>query len=114
MALTTVGQMRQEVILDAREDVDDGRGNVITTWVEKVRAPARIRVLKGHETVMAGRLQGIQTAVITMRMQPAMEDAEPSWRCRDARKGTVYNIRAITPDERGAFVDLLAESGVPA
>jgi hypothetical protein len=37
---------------------------------------------------------------------------DTSWRAVNGRDGTGYNIRAITVDERKAWVDILMESGV--
>lgn len=113
--MTTAGDLRSSVHLQARSEIDDGYGNPITGPFETVlTAPARIRILKGSETVIAARLQGTQTAVISLRNQPSLASVTTAWRAVDARTGQTFNIRAITPDERGAFVDLLAESGIPS
>lgn len=112
--MTTTGDLREVVELQNYVEVDDGYGGVIQTWETEITAPARIRTLKGGETVIAGRLAGTQTLVITVRYQPDMEDVTPAWRARNARSGTMYNIRSVTVDERKAFVDLLVEAGVPA
>lgn len=112
--MTTAGDLRESIRLEAREDVEDEYGNVQGMWVTKLTAPARVRVLKGSETVMAGRLQGTQTAVISLRNQPLLATAQTGWRAVNARSGQTYNIRSVTPDERGAMVDLLVESGIPS
>lgn len=73
--------------------------------------PAHIRFLKGGETVMAGRLASVQTLVVTVRNQSGLGDADTTWRLTSTRSGRVYDIRAITPDERAAFVDFLCQTG---
>ncbi|HEV7339833.1 MAG TPA: phage head closure protein [Bosea sp. (in: a-proteobacteria)] len=114
--MSTAGDLRESIRLEERvPGGDDGYGNTLPdTWTLRATTPARIRILKGSETVMAGRLQGTQTAVITVRNQPSLASATNAWRAANARTGQTYNIRAVTPDERGAFVDILAESGIPS
>lgn len=112
--MTQAGDLRELVELQDYVEVDDGYGGVTQEWQTAFTEPARIRTLKGGETVIAGRLAGTQTLVITVRYQPDVEDVTPAWRARNARSGTIYNIRSVTVDERKAFVDLLCESGVPA
>lgn len=108
------GELRESIELQNYTSVDDGYGGQTQTWETVMTTAARIRTLKGGETVIAGRLTGTQTLVITVRYQPDMEDVTPAWRARNARSGTMYNIRSVTVDERKAFVDLLVEAGVPA
>lgn len=111
--MTAAGDLREEISLQKSEQVTDPYGNPIgSDWVDQFTAPARIRYLKGGETVIASRLQGTQTLVITLRWQPAVADITTAWRAVNGRDGTIYNIRAVTPDERRAWIDILAESGV--
>lgn len=111
--MTSAGDLRESIHLQVRSEIDDGFGNVTSGPFETVHTmPARIRVLKGSETVIAGRLAGTQTAVLTVRSQPAMTTIDTSWRAVDARRGTVFNIRSITPSERGDYFDILCQSGV--
>lgn len=113
--MSTAGDLRSSVHLQVQTEVTDEYGNVTgNDWVTQLTAPARIRILRGSETVMAGRLQGTQTAVITLRNQPSLASATNAWRAVNARTGQTYNIRSVTPDERGAFVDLLCQSGIPS
>lgn len=111
-ALTTAGDLREVIELQQNEEIDDGYGNVYGGWTTKITAPARIRILKGSETIIASRLAGKQTAVITARWQPDIEPVTPAWRAKDARTGKIYDIKAVTPDERKAWVDLLTEATV--
>jgi head-tail adaptor len=92
--------------------VSDGAGGSTQSWETVLTAPARIRVLKAGETVMQGRLASTQTLVCTVRNQPALEDAATTWKLRNTRTDKTYEIKSITPDERGAFVDILCETGV--
>lgn len=111
--MTTTGDLREVIELQNFVAVDDGYGGQIQEWQTAFTAPARIQILRGTETVIASRLAGTQVLAITMRWQPAMADVTPAWRARNARSGTMYNIRSVEPDERRQWVNLLCESGVP-
>lgn len=111
--MTATGDLREVVDLENFVSVDDGYGGQTQTWETVMTTAARIRTLKGGETVIAGRLAGTQTLIITVRYQPDMEDVTPAWRARNARSGAIYNIRSVEPDERRQWVNLLCESGVP-
>ncbi len=111
--MTGAGHLRELVNFQNRTEEDDGYGNVVTGPFETVwSAPARIQILRGTETVMAGRLTGTQTVAITIRWQPAIAAVDSAWRIQNARSNEVYNIRSIEPDERKAAVNILCESGV--
>jgi SPP1 family predicted phage head-tail adaptor len=87
-------------------------GETVGDWTEQFTCAARIRPLVGSEPVIAQRLTGVQPAVITVRSSSLTRTVDSSWRIRNARTGTQYNIRAVTPDERRAYIDFLCEAGV--
>lgn len=115
--MTQPGELREVIRLQKKGDIVDpfdpdfviiGGGD----WEDQFTCPARIRTLKAGETVIASRLAGTATLVATIRWQPAIADVKTDWRAINGRDGTTYNIRAITVDERKAWVDILMESGV--
>lgn len=111
--MTGAGDLRERIDMQTRSEEDDGYGNTITGPFATVwSAPARIQILRGTETVMAGRLAGAQTVAITMRWQPEFAALSSAWRAVNGRTGEVYNIRSIEPDERNAFVNILTQTGV--
>lgn len=111
--MTGAGDLREVIEMQTREEGDDGYGNPVSgDWATFWSAPARIQILRGTETVMAGRLGGTQTVAITMRWQPEFATMNSAWRAKNSRTGEVYNIRSIEPDERHAFVNVLTETGV--
>lgn len=110
--MTKAGDLREQIELQALVTVSDGAGGSTQSWETVVTAPARIKTLKAGEAVMAGRLASTQTLVVTIRNQPALADAATTWKLRNTRTNKTYEIKAITPDERGAFVDILCETGV--
>lgn len=112
MALNpSAGDLREVLNIQNYIEIDDGYGGIISEWQTAFVAPARIRTLKGGETVIASRLTGTQTLVATIRYQPEIENAGPDWRAKNGRSETVYDIKSITIDERKAFVDILMETG---
>lgn len=111
--MTGAGNLREVIEMQFRTLVDDGFGNEQAgPWETVWSAPARIQILRGTETVMAGRLGGTQTVAINMRWQPDFATVSSAWRAKNGRTGEIYNIRSIEPDERKAFVNMLTETGV--
>jgi SPP1 family predicted phage head-tail adaptor len=110
--MTKAGDLREEIELQALVTVSDGAGGSTQSWETVLTAPARIKTLKAGETVMAGRLQGTATVVVTVRNQPALADAKTTWKLKNSRTDQMYEIAAITLDEREAFVDILCTIGI--
>ena len=108
------GTLRERVTFEKRnEPVDDGYGNVLEAWGDSFTVAARIMPLKSGEEVIASRLAGRQPVLITVRRSIATLGLTTECRATDARTGTVYNIRTVTPTEDKVAIDLLCEAGVP-
>ncbi|MBS7698769.1 MULTISPECIES: phage head closure protein [unclassified Chelatococcus] len=109
----SAGELRERVAFDTRGTVEDDVGNTVDdSWNEAFVIAARIMPLKGGESVMADRLQGVQPVIIRVRYSAAAADITPAWRARNARTGTVYNITsAANMDERRKYLDILATAG---
>jgi SPP1 family predicted phage head-tail adaptor len=104
--------LRDRVAFDAETTGDDGYGNTVTGWAEQFVVAAQIRYLRGSEPVIAERLQGVQPVVVTVRDSTQTRAINAGWRAREARTGTVFNIRSVTPsDGNRAWIDMLAEVG---
>lgn len=110
--MTVAGDLREKVEFLKEVSTPDGGGGSTIEWVVQITTRAAIKALKAGEAVMAGRLQGTQTLVATVRWQDALGDVDGAWRLRNARTGNDYNIRAVTPDVRKAWVDVLCEADV--
>jgi head-tail adaptor len=108
------GNLYDLVAFDAPTVAPDGYGGTVFGWTEQFVTQANIRFLRGGETVQAARLQGRQPVVVTIRNSTEARNVLPSWRMRDARAGTVYNVRSIVETDNRQFLELTAESGVPA
>lgn len=108
-----IGELRHRITFQKAELVDDEYGGQTQTWVDKGTVFAKFQYLKGGEEVMAARLQAKQPAIITVRSDGVTRQADPTWRIRDA-DSALWNIRAITdPTGRRAWLEILAEKGVP-
>lgn len=111
--MTHPGQLRESIALSKRSLIDDGYGNEVTGPFEvQATVPARVVGMKGQESVVAGRLQGIQPYVITIRNAGPAASVTTEWKATNTRSGVEYAIRSIIVDERGDYADLLCETGV--
>lgn len=108
------GKLRERLHFQKRAETDDGYGNPVSgDFATQFTRAARVRSLRGSEPIINQRLQGVQPVVVTVRTDSSTKTIDAAWRAVDSRDATkVYNIRAVTPDEKGAYIDFLAEAGV--
>ena len=108
------GPLRERLAFEVRSAVDDDYGSTIAgDYVEQFQASARVTPLKGGETVLADRLQGVQPYVLTVRYCQAAKLLKPEWRARNLRSGEIYEIKSIAnPDEKRQFIAVVAISGI--
>ncbi|WP_299935363.1 phage head closure protein [uncultured Nitratireductor sp.] len=117
--MTAAGDLRESVTFQRRVMVSDPYGNERGEWQDEFTCPARIKFLRGNETVVAARLQGQKVVAITIRAQPDAQGVTPAWRAYDTRKGLidndpqtparVFDLKVVEVDERAAWVNILAE-----
>jgi SPP1 family predicted phage head-tail adaptor len=113
--MATAGELSHRIAWDRRQDIDDGFGNTQADWVEQFITSAKVAPKLGGETVLAARLQSQNTVNITVRQSSKTIQIQPDWRARDVREGKEYAIRSIIdPDDGGAWLELLCQSGVAA
>lgn len=115
----SAGDLYQRVAFDQRvtgnPDSPADYGNTVDEWEEQFQTRAAFIHLRGGESVMASRLAGRHTQVIRVRASSQTREITTEWRARDARAGTIFNVRDITLNEDDrAFLDILVESGVAA
>lgn len=89
-------------------DAHGGFDKVETTFTTR----AHIRYLRGGETVQASRLEGKQPAVVTVRRHSQTLQITPETVMKDARRGTIFNVRAVVPTLDRQYIEITAESGV--
>lgn len=107
------GELRERLAFSQQAAQSDGQGGETTSWADVFTCAARVRPKLGGEEVTAARLAGRQPVMITVRYSSDAVQITTDWRARDVRSGDVYNLRAVAPDERKQWVEILAEKGVP-
>lgn len=107
------GLLRERLRFERRAAGDDGAGNHVAGFAPEFIEAARVKPLRGDETVLAARLTGVTAYEITIRSNSRTRQIGPEWRAVDTRDGAVYSIRAaVNPDEHDRYVVLTAETGV--
>jgi len=107
---TGAGDLRERVTFQQRGTASDGAGGTVTTFTDQFTVSAQFVHLRGGESVMAARLEGVHTQVIRVRRSSDTRKAGHDWRIVDARAGTEFNIRDITPTDDRAFLDFLVDT----
>ncbi|QIG68371.1 head-tail joining protein [Rhizobium phage RHph_Y3_56_1] len=109
------GTLREKLLFQCRAIVDDGFGNEQSgDWETKFAAAAELIPLKGGEPVLAARLTGVQPYIIRIRSCTDARAVTSAWRAVDARhQSRSFNITAaVDPDNKNAWLDLMATQGV--
>jgi SPP1 family predicted phage head-tail adaptor len=106
------GHLEERVYLQRPTATADGMGGTEAGWADVFETRAHFRYLRGTEAVMAGRLQGRLTIVATIPSHHDARAVTPDWRMRDARAGTIWNVRSVIPSDDRAWLELTCESGV--
>lgn len=113
--MTSAGDLRHRIGFYRRPVVSDGHGNVEGAFPAdpEFSCSADVKVRFGGETVLAARLQGQQTATITVRRSAATLAVTTDWRIQDMRDGTIWNIRSgpVDPDDGRMWLEFLCQSG---
>ncbi len=117
--MTSSGDLRHRIAFDKREEVNpdypDDLGNTVSDFVQQFVTNAAVRAKLGGETVIAARLTGQNTVNITVRQNSRTRTIGTDWRARDVNEDFTYAITSIVdPDDGGAWLEILAQSGVAA
>lgn len=126
--MTAGGRLQHRITFDKRVDVDDGYGNPQAGWAEQFTVWGEVRAKLGGEAVTAARLQSQNTVNITVRRSRKTSLVRGDWRARDALSGVwetrdgipvwtgiEYAIKSIVdPDDGGAWIEILCQSGAAA
>lgn len=107
--MTHAGQLRDRATFQRK--AQDAHSRRTGAWGEDIVRDCAVRYLRAGETVLEARLQGVQTAVLTVRPE-GLDDVDNGWRAtvRDARTlvETVFDIKGRIPN--GDYVDFTAQS----
>ncbi|XAT57852.1 head-tail adaptor protein [Rhodobacteraceae bacterium IMCC1335] len=82
-------------------------------WDTQFQDFAEVVFLRGAESVIAGRLEGKNTAILVVRRGPTSSLVDTNWRIKNSSSGTVFNIRSIIPSSDGGNLEFTCETGVP-
>ena len=111
----SAGKLTERVTIARRieinPDAPNDYGNTVADWADEGTVSAEYIHLRGGEAVMAGRLQGRHPQIVRVRASALTRQVETHWRVTDARTGTHFNVRDVTPDPGRAWIDWLCEVG---
>lgn len=81
------------IAFDELVEVQTHPGVITTSWVQKHDCRVDFIYQRGGEVVEAARLEGRAIYKIRVRQCQAVRAVTTSWRARDVRRGTVYDIK---------------------
>ena len=99
----SAGQLRHRVELQTQVATQDALGQPSTSWLTTATVWADIRYQTGLSAIKSGADISVVRASIRMRYRPINAGQ------RVTHDGTVFNIEAVQPDVRRAYVDCVAE-----
>lgn len=106
--------------LDARVRFDrrgaDANGDRLGPFEDGFTVAAGVDYLRGSETAVTNRLQGLQPAAITIRDSNQARAITAGYRAviiagRGVRVGEVFNVTAVAPARKLGFLNVMATSG---
>lgn len=109
------GDLRYKVHCQKETDGADELGNSVAGaggWQTQFSVRAAYRHLRGGESVMAGRLQGQHTQIITVRASSQTKQITSDWHLIDARSGEAFAVKDVTHETDRRWISLLCERGV--
>ncbi|MFZ2869849.1 head-tail adaptor protein [Zavarzinia sp.] len=125
--MSGAGDLVERVAFDQRDVADDGFGNRVESWSQRLTCYAGFTALRGGEGVIAGRLEGRQPIIVRVRAWSTTRQIGADWRMRDLRagdwaadssgsywSGPVYAVRSVIPTPDRQWLDVMVESGVAA
>ncbi|WP_421397915.1 phage head completion protein [Agrobacterium fabrum] len=114
--MTGGGDLRRSFAFWQPTDGNDGFGTITPGAgppALRFTTAGRFRVLSGDEIYLNGVVSGKRTVEVTIRMQPKSKGVNTTWFMRDTRDNRRYNIKLMTPSEKGDFITFRAEEGKP-
>lgn len=95
------GELITPVEFESREPLPppgDENGTAIGAWRHQFFAHAKLVPLRRGESVIAGRLAGVQPYVLTIRDKAAAKYLATDWRVKNRRTGETFNITTVERD----------------
>lgn len=106
MADNGAGKLRHLITIRRQTKGKDGLGGFTSRWDTIGTPRARVLGIPGREATIAQALQGISVFSIRIRYRPGLLQTDQIV----LKNGTELNIKAITPDELGRWLDILADN----
>ncbi len=107
-----IGELRHRLTIQAERAASDGGGGLSDPWADPVTVATvwgKVEPLTGGERLHALQIEGRLSHRIVIRHRSGITAA-----MRVVFGTRVFNIRAvIDTDERGRFLELLCDEGVP-
>ncbi|MDD3446194.1 MAG: phage head closure protein [Zavarzinia sp.] len=101
-----IGRLRERIAFERPAIGDDGAGGGTLSWVPVAEVFAAVEAETGKEPVEADVREAQVMWCITIR---ARDDISADWRV--LWRGRAFDILAILPEARRAYVTLIARSG---
>lgn len=98
------GHLTEQIMIEQRVEGYDEVGQPIEGWAPYLSAWADIRHLSGLESIKAGAEVAQVNTSIRIRRRPG-RNVKPAMRV--IHDGTIYNIKAVLPNRRAAYLDLV-------
>lgn len=93
----------------------DEDGQIVQGWQDVLTEKAAVLYLRGTESVMQARMQSRSPAILTVRGSSLARQITSEWRVVVRDRGGAERLFEIKEDprpiERGAFLEMLVESG---
>lgn len=102
--MVTIGKLDQRVTLRDLAGAVDSIGQPVQTWVDVATLWANVRYNSGAESIKADADTSVVKASIRLRYR---SDVVASMRV--VHGGTVFEIKAVLPNRRKGYVDLVCE-----
>ena len=123
------GRLDRRLSFEAPRQIEDGNGNYVDGFVMQFTQAAAVAHMRGSETVVASRLQGLRPAIVTIRASVQARAIGSDWRIVDPRDGvdefgkprTAYQVKEPprhpvdkSGRENRALLEMLVVGGVAA
>lgn len=98
------GHLTEQIMIEQRVEGYDEAGQPIEGWAPYLLAWADIRHLSGLENIRAGAEVSQVNTSIRIRRRPGRNVKSAM---RVIHDGTIYDIKAVLPNHRAAYLDLV-------
>lgn len=108
------GEMNALVRFDLRGT--DANGDATGPWEAQFETWAKVDYLRGSESAVANRLQGMQPVTMVVHDEPRTQELTGAYRAvilegRGVRPGVEINVKSAAPARDLGFIDVLGTSG---